>query len=159
MPKSRIAREVDEILAKGNVRSVEDRHHARTQSSYKTGTIETRLPDAAAKDTKKATHVMKAFNAKVERLLDQAGAQLDYEMKGEPLDHRRFLLETKAGAAFVTPYGNWVAVRFNDPEAAVKLVGTLGLNTYSGKWNHHYFAWPINEATGDVARWLKKITV
>jgi len=163
-----IAREVDEILASGNVRSAEDMrhyhvghqpkrgHHAR-RAVTKPGTIETRLPDAAAADTKKAAHVMKAFNAQVESLLGRAGAKLDYESKGEPFDHRRFLLDTKAGTAFVTPYGNWVAIRFNDPEAAIKLVGTFGLNTYSGKWNRHYFAWPINEATSDVARWLEKI--
>jgi hypothetical protein len=30
---------------------------------------------------------------------------------------------------------------------------------HSGKWNHHYFAWPLNEATSDVARGLKKIAV
>lgn len=30
MPKSRVAREVDEILAKGNVRSVEDRHSTKS---------------------------------------------------------------------------------------------------------------------------------
>lgn len=118
---------------------------------------ETRLPDAGAKDTKKAVTVMKAFNSKVERLLDQADAKLHHEMKGEPLDYRQFVLETKAGPAFVSPHGNWVAVRFNDPEAAAKLVGTSGLNTYSGKWNHNYFAWSLNEAVSDVARWLKRI--
>ena len=80
-------------------------------------------------------------------------------MKGSllDLDHREFLLETKAGTAHVTPLGNWVAVRFEDPEAAAKLVGTSGLNTYSGKWNHNYFAWPLNEAVSDVASWLKRI--
>ena len=166
-----IAREVDEILASGNVRSAEDMrhyhvghqpkrgHHAR-RAVTKPGTIETRLPDAGAKDTKKALTVKKAFNSKVEKLLDQAGAKLHHEMKGDllDLDYRQFVLETKAGPAFVSPHGHWVAVRFEDPEAAAKLVGTSGLNTYSGKWNHHYFAWPINDAASDVARWLKRIT-
>ena len=118
----------------------------------------TRLPDAGAKDTKKVLTVKKTFNSKVERLLDQTGAKLHHEMKGvDSLDHREFLLETKAGIAHVTPLGHWVAVRFNDPEAAAKLVGTNGLNTYSGKWNQNYFAWPLNEAVSDVARWLKRI--
>ena len=52
-----------------------------------------------------------------------------------------------------------MAVRFEDPAAAAKLVGTSGLNTYSGKWNHNYFAWPANEAIADVTRWLERIAV
>lgn len=113
-----------------------------------------RLPDAGAKETKKNLAVMKAFNAKVEKLLDQASAKLHHELSP---DHRQFVLETKAGPLFVTPLGNWVATRFEDPAAAAKLVGTSALNTYSGKWNHNYFDWPVSEALRDVARWLKKI--
>lgn len=118
---------------------------------------ETRLPDAGAKETKKNVAVMKAFNSKVERLLDQAGAQIAHEWKGEPLGYRQFVLETKAGPLFVSAHGNWVATRFNDPEAAAKLVGTYNLNTYSGKWNHNYFDWPVDEALRDVGHWLKKV--
>lgn len=121
----------------------------------------TRLPDAGAKGTKKNVTMLKAFNSKVEKLLDQAGAKLHHEMKGDllELDYRQFVLESKAGAVFVSPHGNWVAVRFSDPEAAANLVGTSSLNTHSGKWNHNYFAFPLDEAVSDVAHWLKRIAI
>lgn len=146
----------DEMAALAQeVRTLKKRTHATKEKSSKT--IANQLPDAAAKETKKNITVMKAFNSKVERMLDQAGARRGLELTHGPIAYREFLLETKAGLAHVTPLGNWVAVRFEDPEAAAKLVGTSGLNTYSGKWNHNYFAWSFNDAVSDVASWLKRI--
>lgn len=140
------------IRSKGPARG-RSRSHA-TMKAESAAKSETRLPNAGARETKKNAAVMKAFNSKVEGLLDKAGAKLRHELSP---DHREFVLETKAGPLFVTPLGNWVATRFEDPEAAAKLVGTYNLNTYSGKWNHNYFDWPVNEAFRDVAHWLKQV--
>src|ERR1700675_5040800 len=49
-------------------------------------------------------------------------------------------LATKAGSLQVTPYGNTIFTRFDDPELANRVFGTyLGHNKYSGKWNFHCF--------------------
>lgn len=52
-------------------------------------------------------------------------------------------VDTKAGALFIRPHGDWISMRFEDPGAAVKLlkqeppVGPWDINPYSGKWNIH----------------------
>jgi hypothetical protein len=47
-------------------------------------------------------------------------------------------LDTVAGTLRVTPYGTWIACRFDDVEAATQRVRFGTLNPWSGKWNWHF---------------------
>lgn len=49
----------------------------------------------------------------------------------------RFKLETKGGMLLITPYGDWIACRFDDLKKAKAFVRSGTLNLYSGKWNWH----------------------
>jgi hypothetical protein len=59
-------------------------------------------------------------------------------------------LPTICGTLHVTPYGNWIACRFYDTDAAVAHFGSDQahgrLNRYSGKWNFHFAAIPAADA-------------
>lgn len=46
-----------------------------------------------------------------------------------------FDVATIYGTLSVTPYGSWVACRFESAELARPILG----HSYSGKWNHHHF--------------------
>jgi hypothetical protein len=92
------------------------------------------------------------FIAKVTALLLDLGA--------EPRDYE-FALNTKAGLLKLHPTENHVEglgtvfTRFEDPQAARKLVGC---NPYSGKWNHHFIAgWSVESALEELAYQLRKV--
>lgn len=65
----------------------------------------------------------------------------------------RMALQTICGTLHITPYGNWIACRFNDVEAAVARFGyhpSYGrLNPCSGKWNFHFAAVPAADALAE----------
>lgn len=76
-----------------------------------------------------------AFRQGIEAILEQAGGNRT------PGRLHEWSVPTKAGPLGITIYDTWVAGRFEDVEAAKKLLGsspTGDLNPYSGKWNHHY---------------------
>lgn len=51
-----------------------------------------------------------------------------------------------------------VFTRFDDPEWAI--AGDIDCNSYSGKWNHHYFGdWTADCAIADVEFWLDEVCV
>lgn len=84
-------------------------------------------------------------------LLDLGAQQTDYD----------FLLHTKAGLLRIYPADNMavglgtVFTRFDDPQAAGKLVGC---NRYSGKWNHHFFdGWSMESALNELDYQLRRI--
>jgi len=66
-------------------------------------------------------------------------------------------ITTRAGYLSIATYGNWVACQFNDPDAAKAVVGTSGLNPFSGKWNHHYFDMPLKISLEDFECTLRRI--
>ena len=84
-----------------------------------------------------------AFVPRIEAVVRQAGGRddLDSTMRGFG-----FVVPiTRCGPLRVCPYEplsgsavGWVACRFLYPEVAVGILGTLALNTYSGKWNFHF---------------------
>jgi len=105
------------------------------------------LPDVAAKLTKKNRAIFARWNAEVRKLLEERGAVLVAEHKATPdsligYDYLRFELETQAGKLTISPSGNWLACRFDDPARALTFLRTWttsgNLNPYSGKWNFHY---------------------
>lgn len=65
----------------------------------------------------------------------------------------RMALQTICGILHVTPYGNWIACRFYDVDAAVAHFGydrVHGrLNPCSGKWNFHFTAIPAADALAE----------
>jgi hypothetical protein len=72
-----------------------------------------------------------------------------------------FLLQTKAGKLTIHPDPHeteglgTVFARFDDPQAALKLVGC---NKFSGKWNFSYFCgWTVETAVEDYRNQLKKV--
>lgn len=80
--------------------------------------------------TKKQERAEEAINEGVEKRLRAMGAQPVANLP----QHLR--LSTQAGPLRVRPYGNWVAMRFENPEKANEVLGRrLGLNPYSGKYN------------------------
>ena len=66
-----------------------------------------------------------------QRLVIEAGFSLRHE---DSLGTREYVKRTTAGNIFCTPFGDWVAVRFADVEAA-KRAGIAPANDYSGKHN------------------------
>jgi hypothetical protein len=88
------------------------------------------------------------------RLGAKPGGEVPFGILGLPYD---FVLETKCGLLGVSPYDNWVACRFRDVERAK--AGTVSgyFNPYSGKWNHHYYEWPPQEALADFVRQLNEV--
>ena len=126
------------------------------------------LPDAAAKRTKKNRSVFARWNAEVRKLLEDHGAVLVAEHKEGPdsligYDYLRFELETEAGKLTISPSGNWLACRFDDPARAEAFLRTWmnwnNLNTYSGKWNFHYFGADFQESLAAVRELLDGVTV
>ena len=65
----------------------------------------------------------------------------------------RMALQTICGTLHVTPYGNWIACRFYDTDAAVAHFGYQPvhgrLNPWSGKWNFHFNAIPAADALAE----------
>jgi hypothetical protein len=47
-------------------------------------------------------------------------------------------IQTIAGRLQLHAYDTWLATRFDDEKAAVRLIGDGSLNPYSGKWNWHF---------------------
>jgi hypothetical protein len=85
---------------------------------------------------------------------------------GKPRDELRFgifgfsydlVLDTKCGPLGITPYEEWVACRFYDVERAKAHPISGYFNQYSGKWNHHYFCWPVEDALADFVRQLNEV--
>lgn len=76
-----------------------------------------------------------AFDAKVILFLTRLGAE---KVDREPFQSYR-IRNTVCGPLLVTPFGNWIACRFDDVELAKKVLphGLQydRLNPYSGKWN------------------------
>jgi hypothetical protein len=125
------------------------------------------LPDAAAKLTKKNRAVFTRWNAEVRKLLEDRGAVLVREWKAGPdsligYDYLQFELETPAGKLLVSPSGNWLACQFDDPARAEVFLRTWmnwsNLNTYSGKWNFHYFGADFQESLDAVRELLDGVT-
>lgn len=90
------------------------------------------------------------FNALVDafmrekRATEKDPAQPDFIIAGdrEPMG-ADWMIETKGGPLKVMAYGDWVACRFDDPQKAKAALdacglGTIRLNRFSGKWNHHF---------------------
>lgn len=83
-------------------------------------------------DTKAGQAANAAFTARVTALLVSMGAEVAAGPRGS------LVLQTRAGVLTATPYGDWVAMRFHDVEAARRVLGTDfsgRLNPYSGKFN------------------------
>lgn len=82
-------------------------------------------------ETKAMQQAGKRFYTLVTEYLTRLGAK--------PSDFYAFTIETQAGTLFVSPYESYVHCRFKDIEAAKTLLGPHDwLNTYTGKWNHHF---------------------
>jgi hypothetical protein len=120
-------------------------------------TFSMHLSDAAAKRTKENRTIFSRWNAKVRKLLEDRSAVLVAEHKEDAdsiigYDYFRFELETEAGKLSVIPSGNWLACRFEDPDRAAAFLRARpwmpshNLNTYSGKWNFHYFGTEFDES-------------
>jgi hypothetical protein len=107
----------------------------------------------AKKPTKAELAREAAFNERFREWLKALGAK--------PGQYHEFDLDTKFGQLGITPYGDWVACRFEDVERAKAGLphrfGVDRLNPFSGKWNHHYFDWPLNEAFADFVREINDI--
>lgn len=70
----------------------------------------------------------------------------------------KHILETKAGPLLLLVNGESVFARFENVEVASKLFGPYDhFNTYSGKWNHHFFDWPVDEAAAQLQRSLNRM--
>src|SRR2546421_7524318 len=67
-----------------------------------------------------------------------------------------FAVPTRAGTLHVTPFGNWIACRFQDPGAASRLCNGH-CNPHSGKWNFHYPRVTAEEAFLDFATALNTV--
>src|SRR5262249_33990260 len=72
-----------------------------------------------------------------------------------------FGLDTNLGFLTVTPFGKWIACRWDEPERAKTFINTGRLNPYSGKWNFHFTSdYTAGVALHDFKReltpWLKK---
>jgi hypothetical protein len=65
----------------------------------------------------------------------------------------KMALQTICGTLHITPYGNWIACRFHDVQAAVARFGyhpSYGrLNPWSGKWNFHFAAIAAEDALAE----------
>ena len=62
---------------------------------------------------------------------------------------RAVILDTRAGRLRVTCYGNWLACRFDTPDAALAFLPHgpgERLNSYSGKWDFHFGRVTADEA-------------
>ena len=83
-------------------------------------------------------------------------------------DNRDFyelvITETKCGPLYlhVADAGShglgFVAGRFLYPDRGVAMLGAESVNKYSGKWNHHYWHGPVDEAIADFERALQRVT-
>ena len=73
------------------------------------------------------------FKAAVAAYLIEEGAKSS--------DYYDFVLDTPAGVLHVTPYGGWIACRFDDVARGRTFTSKCGrsCNPYSGKWNFIYF--------------------
>jgi hypothetical protein len=94
-----------------------------------------------------------AFNAGVVEI----GTRLGGVSQGKEWLPNYYEITTRAGYLSIATYGNWVACKFNDPDAAKAVVGTSGLNPFSGKWNQNYFDVPVKDALEDFERVLRRI--
>lgn len=80
----------------------------------------------------------------------------------------QYTLETRAGrlnvsvSANVSDFGAAVYTKFDDVEAAVKLLGGNDFyhqpNPHTGKWNHHFFGVPVEDAAHALRREFAKVT-
>jgi hypothetical protein len=91
----------------------------------------------------------------VHQHLLQCGAEVaDYgSFAGAPVT---FAVPTRAGTLHITPFGNWIACRFQDPPAASRLLDGH-CNPHSGKWNFHYQRITAEEAFLDFATALNTV--
>jgi predicted DNA-binding WGR domain protein len=67
-----------------------------------------------------------------------------------------FAVPTRAGTLHVTPFGNWIACRFQDPAAASRLCNGH-CNPHSGKWSFHFPRVTAEEAFLDFATALNTV--
>jgi predicted DNA-binding WGR domain protein len=67
-----------------------------------------------------------------------------------------FAVQTRAGTLHITPFGNWIACRFQDPAAASCLCNGHR-NPHSGKWNFHYPRVTAEEAFLDFTTALNTV--
>jgi hypothetical protein len=91
----------------------------------------------------------------VRQHLLQCGAKIvDYgSLAGAPVT---FAVPTRTGTLQVTPFGNWIACRFQDPAAATRLCNGC-CNTHSGKWNFHFPRVTAEEAFLEFATALNTV--
>ncbi len=116
------------------------------------------LPEPAQRDTKRKRATMQLFNSKIDALLKERGAVVvrDWPAGDDSIgeyDMRYWQIETPAGPLQILPAGDSVMCRFLEPadramprEQIAKVPQSWLLNTYSGKWNHHYFGARMEDA-------------
>lgn len=94
--------------------------------------------------------------------------ELIIRLGGQPsADLRDYCLLTRYGELRLSVYDHvgsrvsgpgWVAACFENTKQS--FADDLQVNTYSGKWNHHYFApWTVDEALADLEWQLKRVLV
>ena len=115
------------------------------------------LPAPAARLTKRNL----ATYGRIEEVLQARDAELTQQWPGDGSINghalRTWRLTTSIGALEVTPMGAWVACRAEDPAALARIVGTLPVNLYSGKWNHHFWSDPLEWAVESFAREIDRV--
>lgn len=82
----------------------------------------------------------KEFRRRVIEILTPLG------MRPDATTYDGFKMDTKVGGClFIHIFGDTVACRFTDVDDAVSYFGRFHVNPYSGKWNHHMFAFSNKE--------------
>lgn len=119
------------------------------------------LPAPAARLTKRNMATYAKFNGRIEEVLQARGAELTHQWPGDGSINghalRTWRLTTPIGTIDVTPMGAWVACRAEDPSSLARIVGTLPVNLYSGKWNHHFWSDPLEWAVESFAREIDRV--
>lgn len=73
------------------------------------------------------------------------------DLNGEAIGWR-LVITTRAGLLRLSYHRGDFSLygRFDDEDAATKLLGYGKSNPYSGKWNHHYWGWDAPDAAAAV---------
>ena len=95
----------------------------------------------------KSNKNFQAFQARVREILAEVGAQ--------SLGDEHYVIQSPFGPWHVHLYDNWVATRFDNAELASKHV--YGVNSYTGKFNFHYYEKANLEMAEDFGRVLKSV--